>query len=100
MDLYTKLVDMAPQQIKGLELINEHKHAPSILGLLQLPAFSHWTLLDALNFVVLVDLKWRDPLTQPRNMPKAEITALVDPDVPSTQATACPARHNVHVHAV
>lgn len=76
-DEYTKLFDFPPQQIKGLEHINEATHAPTILGLVGMPTYKHWTLLDALNVVVLFDLKWRDPLKESRNMTPAETDALV-----------------------
>jgi len=77
-DQHTKLLDFPPQPIQGIEPFIEEKHAPSILGLVAHPAFQHWMLLDALNIVVMVDLKWCDPLIEPRNKPKIEIDHLVE----------------------
>jgi hypothetical protein len=74
---YTKLFDFPPLPIKGIESIDPKRHAPTILGLVSLPAYKHWTLLDALNVVALMDLKWRDPLTEARNATKGEIDAVV-----------------------
>jgi hypothetical protein len=70
-DKYHKLFDSPPQPIKGFENINDpRRHAPTILGLVELPAYKHWTLLDALNVVAMMDLKWRDPIAESRNTSK------------------------------
>jgi len=77
-DKYTRLFGFPPQPIDAVEAIEEKTHPQTILGLVAHPAYKHWTLEDALNAIVLQDLKYRDLLTSRRNKPKAEIQALVD----------------------
>jgi len=70
-DLYIKLFDFPPQAIKGVEPIDGERHATTIFGLVALPAYKHWTHLDALNVVAML-------ITEPRNMAKAEVDAVVE----------------------